>query len=120
MISTEFYYGQGLGNQLACYVTTRVIATDKGYDFGFSGIENFGDRRFDSSGLYFMDLDLGKPVQGIVNHYVEKELRLKMLNDDEIQSCKQCYVSEKHGTPSYRSYFNKTYGKLKIFTYINI
>ena len=78
MISTEFYYGQGLGNQLACYVTTRVIATDKGYDFGFSGIENFGDRRFNSSGLYFMNLDLGKPVQGIVNRYVEKELRLKM------------------------------------------
>ena len=77
MIATEFYYGQGLGNQLACYVTTRVIAADKGYDFGFTGLENLGDRRFNDHGLYFMDLDLGKPVQGITNHYVEKELRLK-------------------------------------------
>ena len=77
MIATEFYYGQGLGNQLACYVTTRVIAADKGYDFGFTGLENLGDRRFNNHGLYFMDLDLGKPVQGITNHYVEKELRLK-------------------------------------------
>ena len=77
MIATEFYYGQGLGNQLACYITTRVIAADKGYDFGFTGLENLGDRRFNDHGLYFMDLDLGKPVQGITNHYVEKELRLK-------------------------------------------
>jgi hypothetical protein len=72
MITTEFYHGQGLGNQLACYVTTRVIATDKGYDFGFTGLENLGDRRFNSNGLYFMDLDLGIPVQGITNHYIEK------------------------------------------------
>ena len=77
MIATEFYYGQGLGNQLACYVTTRVIAADKGYDFGFTGLENLGDRRFNDHGLYFMDLDLGKPVQGITNNYVEKELKLK-------------------------------------------
>ena len=79
MIATEFYYGQGLGNQLACYITTRVIAADKGYDFGFTGLENLGDRRFNNHGLYFMDLDLGKPVQGITNHYVEKELRLKTI-----------------------------------------
>lgn len=77
MIATEFYHGQGFGNQLACYVTTRVIAEDKGYDFGFMGLENLGDRRFNGNGLYFMDLDLGKPVQGIVNRYVEKELRLR-------------------------------------------
>ena len=77
MIATEFYYGQGLGNQLACYITTRVIAADKGYDFGFTGLENLGDRRFNDHGLYFMDLDLGKPVQGITNNYVEKELKLK-------------------------------------------
>lgn len=77
MIATEFYHGQGFGNQLACYVTTRVIAEDKSYDFGFMGLENLGDRRFNGNGLYFMDLDLGKPVQGIVNRYVEKELRLR-------------------------------------------
>ena len=34
MIVTEIYNGQGLGNQLACYVTTRVLAIDKNYEFG--------------------------------------------------------------------------------------
>lgn len=89
MIATEFYYGQGLGNQLACYVTTRVIAADKGYDFGFNGLENLGDRRFNDHGLYFMDLDLGKPVQGITNYYVEKELRLKTnaSQHDKVLGC---------------------------------
>lgn len=31
MIVTEIYNGQGLGNQLACYVTTRVVVKDKGF-----------------------------------------------------------------------------------------
>lgn len=79
MITTEFYYGQGLGNQLAVYVTTRAIAKRNGYEFGFTGLENFGDRRYNESGLYFMDLDLGNPVDvnTITNHYREKELRIK-------------------------------------------
>ena len=34
MIVTEIYKGQGLGNQLWCYITTRVMAKDKGYNFG--------------------------------------------------------------------------------------
>ena len=34
MIVTELYNGQGLGNQLFSYVMTRVLALDKGYDFG--------------------------------------------------------------------------------------
>lgn len=77
MICTEFFHGQGLGNQLHVYVTTRAIATDKGLDFGFLGLENLGDRRYNDRGLYFMDLDLGKEVLGITKEYVEKELRLK-------------------------------------------
>lgn len=76
MIVTEFYHGQGLGNQLHVYVTTRTVATDRGLDFGFLGLKNLGDRRYNDKGLYFMDLDLGKPVEGIVHHYQEKELRL--------------------------------------------
>ena len=78
MITTEFYHGQGLGNQLAVYVTTRAIAERNGYKFGFTGLENFGDRRYNNNGLYFMDLDLGDQVDTstIVNYYKEKELRL--------------------------------------------
>ena len=64
MIVSEFYYGQGFGNQLFVYVATRMLAHKKGLDYGFTGLENFGDRRFNDNGIHFMDLDLGKPVHG--------------------------------------------------------
>jgi len=57
MIVTEIYNGQGLGNQLACYVTTRVLALDKGFDFGIMNPQKF-------KCLDFMDLDFGKEVIG--------------------------------------------------------
>ena len=57
MITTEIYNGQGLGNQLACYVTTRVVAKDLGYDFGIMNHHKF-------KCLDFMDLDTGLPVTG--------------------------------------------------------
>lgn len=57
MIITEIYNGQGLGNQLACYVTTRVLAADRGYDFGIMNPFKF-------KCLDFMSLDFGKPVHG--------------------------------------------------------
>lgn len=57
MIVTEIYNGQGLGNQLACYVTTRVLAKDLGYDFGIMNPHKF-------KCLDFMELDFGLPVTG--------------------------------------------------------
>ena len=57
MLVTELYKGQGLGNQLACYVTTRVLAKDKGYAFGIMHPENFK-----AFGLF--DLDFGNKVFG--------------------------------------------------------
>lgn len=57
MIVTELYKGQGLGNQLACYVATRVIALDRGYAFGIQSPHNF-------KGINFMDLDFGTKVIG--------------------------------------------------------
>jgi hypothetical protein len=79
MLTTEFYHGQGLGNQLFVYVVTRAIALDRGYDFGYTGLQNFGDRRYNDSGVYFMDLDLGKQVDSskIINYYRENEIRIK-------------------------------------------
>lgn len=78
MITNEIKLGQGLGNQLFCYVTTRCIAKDNGYDFGFLGTENLGDPRFNSNGLYFMDLDLGKKPIENQNKYIEKFKRIKL------------------------------------------
>lgn len=57
MIVTEFYKGQGLGNQLACYIATRVIAKDRGYNFGIMHPEKF-------KGLNFFNLDFGEKVTG--------------------------------------------------------
>jgi hypothetical protein len=78
MISTEILYGQGLGNQLACYVSTRAIAADRGVDFGIHDPHGcLGDKRYNNNGLYFMDLDLGKSVNkdDIKLFYNEKEYR---------------------------------------------
>lgn len=57
MIVTEIYNGQGLGNQLACYVTTRVLALDKGFKFGIMNPHKF-------KCLDFMNLDFGEKVDG--------------------------------------------------------
>lgn len=86
MLVTELYHGQGLGNQLFAYVTTRMLAHELGYDFGIDGRKNLGDPRVNDRGLYFIDLDLGiepkggesppggPPVKlpdGVKNYYVE-------------------------------------------------
>lgn len=76
MIYTEFLYGQGFGNQLAVYVTTRAIAKRHGYGFGYTGLENFGDKRYNDRGVYFMDIDLGSQVKEVTDVYTEKEKRL--------------------------------------------
>jgi hypothetical protein len=58
MIVNEFYNTQGFGNQLWCYVVTRVLAKDKGFDFGIMSPEKF-------RGIDVIDLDYGFPVEGI-------------------------------------------------------
>ena len=78
MISTEILYGQGLGNQFSCYVTTRALALDKGFDFAIHDPNNcLGDKRYNPKGLYFMDLDMGKKLDydKIKNFYNEQEYR---------------------------------------------
>lgn len=71
MLATEFIHGQGLGNQLFCYVTTRMLAHKLGYDFGIGGLRNAGDSRVNKKGFYFMDLDYGKEVPEGLSRYDE-------------------------------------------------
>ena len=59
MIGTEFINGQGLGNQLFCYVTARAVALENGYEFGTAGQERFAVNIHSDRGMYFMDVDLG-------------------------------------------------------------
>lgn len=56
MVIGKIHPGSGLGDMLFSYIITRVIALDKGYDFGFVGKEFF-------KGKDFMNLDWGKPMQ---------------------------------------------------------
>lgn len=93
MIITEIYNGQGLGNQLWCYVVTRVIALDRGYEFGIKSPEKFKCNDF-------LTLDFGKPViggtgpeggppdslpEGITYYYKEKKVNHPAYHDCDIR-----------------------------------
>lgn len=67
MISGIFHEGSGLGNQLHRYVATRVLATDKGYEWGMENPQNF-------KGGSFMNLDMGKPVFKTHTLFQEKKI----------------------------------------------
>jgi hypothetical protein len=58
MITTEFYDGQGLGNQLWSYASLVAVARRLNYDFGFQSLSKF-------KGLKFFELDYGKRVYGM-------------------------------------------------------
>jgi hypothetical protein len=66
MIAGIFHQGSGLGNQLHRYVMTRVLALDKGTEFGMIFPENF-------KGYSFLKLDMGVPVKGLLHEYNEKK-----------------------------------------------
>lgn len=78
MIGTLLTKGQGLGNQLFCYVTTRCIALDNGYDFSILGKETMARNIHSDCGLYFMELDYGleSDVKDYALEYQEKDIRL--------------------------------------------
>lgn len=82
MLGTELLKGQGLGNQLFCYVTTRCIAARHGYEFSILGSETLANNIHSSCGLYFMDLDFGVPSkrEDYKREYWEKEDRLFLPN----------------------------------------
>lgn len=82
VIGTELLKGQGLGNQLFCYVTIRAIAKEMGYDFSILGRDTLANNMHSNCGLYFMDLDLG--IETTKEDYdeecFEKEHRLYIGN----------------------------------------
>jgi hypothetical protein len=58
MITTEFYPGQGLGNQLWLYAVVRSIAKRNDYEWGIQSPNVFKGRKF-------MELDMGERVIGL-------------------------------------------------------
>jgi hypothetical protein len=57
ILVTEFYDGQGLGNQLWLYVVTRCKALELGVGFGIKSPEKF-------KGFSLFDLDFGEQIYG--------------------------------------------------------
>lgn len=94
MVGTEFLDGQGLGNQLFCYITARCIAKKNGYSFGLAGLNTFGYNIHSRKGMYFMDLELGEPITDVslYNRYDEKEERLFLKNSPH-DVLNGCYVA---------------------------
>lgn len=94
MIGTEFLKGQGLGNQLFCYISARCIAKDLGFEFGTAGQEQLAINIHSKKGMYFMDMDLGEIVQDIsaFHIYREKEERV-FLNNSVHDMVHGCYVA---------------------------
>ena len=94
MIGTELLSGQGLGNQLFCYITTRCIAMDNGLSFSILGSETVANNMHSSCGMYFMDLDYGVPSvkEDYKKIYNEKEDRIYIGNSRH-DLTHGCYVT---------------------------
>lgn len=73
MVIGKIKPGSGAGDQLFSYICTRVAALDRGYDFGFVGIEHFKCKSF-------MSLDWGKPVD--LNYKIIPESGDLILEDE--------------------------------------
>lgn len=99
MLGTELLKGQGLGNQLFCYVTTRCIAMDNHLPFSILGSETVANNIHSNCGMYFMELDYGIPSskEDYSQVYYEKEDRLYTGNSrhDLTHGCYVTGVDEK-------------------------
>lgn len=94
IIATELLKGQGLGNQLFCYITTRCIALRNQCDYSILGGETLANNIHSQCGLYFMDLEMGVPSkkEDYKKVYYEKEDRLFIPNSKhDIEH--GCYVT---------------------------
>lgn len=76
MIAGIFYQSSGLGNQLHRYVATRVLAEDKGYDWGMFYYENDARKEAGFKGSSFMQGDFfgNKVILGGMSRFDEKKV----------------------------------------------
>lgn len=94
VIATELLKGQGLGNQLFCYITTRCLALRKGYEFCILNREIFANNIHSNKGMYFMELACGAELEkeNFRKIYYEREERIYLGNSrHDIEH--GCYIS---------------------------
>lgn len=75
MIIGKIHPGSGLGDQLFSYITTRTIALDHNYEFGFVGKEYF-------KGKDFMNLDWGKETN--IKYIIEQNTGELITSDSRL------------------------------------
>lgn len=94
MLATELLKGQGLGNALFCYVTTRALANRRNETFSILGKEVLEGIAETKQGLYFMNLDFGaeREKNSFINEYHEKEDRMFLGNSYHDYTV-GCYVT---------------------------
>lgn len=94
MLGTELLKGQGLGNQLFCYVTTRCIAMDNHLPFSILGSETVANNIHSDCGMYFMELDFGVPSvkEDYTQIYHEREDRI-FVGNSRHDLTHGCYVT---------------------------
>lgn len=87
IIATELLKGQGLGNQLFCYITTRALAYARGCPFGILNKELLDC-------MNFMELDCGEQLEkDCFEHiYHEKEDRI-FLGNSRHDMEHGCYIT---------------------------
>jgi hypothetical protein len=72
-----------LGNHMAQYATCRTVSEKLGFEWGIN--QNPTHDYFNGKNqMYFMDVDFGKPISGIVNQFFEKWIIYKHLDDVNI------------------------------------
>lgn len=93
MLATEILNGQGIGNQLFCYVTTRSIAHDRNFEFAIKDTGWSGDKRYNQNGFYWFNLDMGSAVPDGLEVYIEKDVRI-FLPTCGHDMTHGCYISK--------------------------
>lgn len=94
IIATELLNGQGLGNQLFCYVTTRALAYKNGCNFSILNREILANNIHSNKGMYFMDIDCGISCakEDFKSVYHEREDRIHIGNSrHDIEN--GCYIT---------------------------
>ena len=71
MIAGIFHQGSGLGNQLHRYIATRVLALDKGYEWGMIYNPDGSNKEEGFKGKSFMNIDMGLPLKLDEEGYIQ-------------------------------------------------
>ena len=89
MLVTPIFKGMGLGNMLACIITTKVLARDRGYDFKVVTPENFKGHFFkhlelpEIKGFYF-DVEGQDPTLMPIGFEYYREKTVRNTSGDDI------------------------------------